>query len=284
MRWRSGTRASSGYRLPHGFGAPYLFLDGVTFKPAQQALLAAAVERRTPVSWRVKVLRRGKVQLCVTLEEPEPAIASDPARGAVAVDLNRDHVAAVEVSADGRVAGASRIPLARTSDAVWRVAKKLTARAVEAGRILVLEHLDLRQKKAWLRSYSARYAEVLSTFRSRQVQEAVEREARRSGVEVRYVDPAWTTELGKLKYKVRCRLGGHCAASLVIGRRGLGFGERLPEDGPSTLTCTVEYVSTSGSSRALVQRLPSAWPKAGRRRSQRRVRVRGTPAAGKRSP
>jgi len=112
------------------------------------------------------------------------------------------------------------------------------------------------------------------------VRDAVEREARRAGVEVRYVDPEWTTDLGRLKYKRRCRLGGHHAAALVIGRRGLAFGERLPDDAPSTLTRTVECVSTSGASRTFVQRLPSAWLEAGRRRSARRARVRGTPVAG----
>ena len=77
-----------------------------------------------------------------------------------------------------------------------------------------------RTKKAWLRSYGKRFAEVLSLFRSRQVRDAVEREARRSGVEVRYVDPAWTTRLGKLKYRRHCRLGPHHAAALVIGAAG----------------------------------------------------------------
>jgi len=112
------------------------------------------------------------------------------------------------------------------------------------------------------------------------VRDAVEREARRAGVEVRYVDPEWTTDLGRLKYKRRCRLGGHHAAALVIGRRGLGFGERLPDDAPSTLTRTVECVSTSGASRTFVQRLPAASLQAGRRRSGKRGRARGAPAAG----
>ena len=137
----------------------------------------------------------------------------------------------------------------------------------------------VRTKKAWLRSYGKRFAEVLSLFRSRQVRDAVEREARRSGVEVRYVDPAWTTRLGKLKYRRHCRLGPHHAAALVIGRRGLGIGERLPHDAPS-LPYTVECVSTTGASRTLVQRLPAAWLQGGRRRTGQRARAPDAPGAG----
>ena len=267
-------------RLPDGLGPRYVVLAGVTFKPAQQALVEAAVTARARVSWRVKLLPRGKVQLCVTLDEPEPAVTSHPACGVVAADLNADHVAVADVAADGRPVGAVRLPLRKHSDAVWQMAKELVARASARGRAIVLENLDLRDTKSWLRSYGKRFADVLSRFRSRQVRDAVEREARRAGVEVWYVDPAWTSVLGALKYKRRCRLGGHHAAALVIGRRALGFGERLPYGGPATLPHTVECVSTSGASRTFVQRLPSAWLEAGRRRSVKRVRVRGTPAAG----
>ncbi len=154
-------------RLPQGAGRQHLVLGGVTFKPAQQALVEAAVEARTPVTWTVKLLARGKVELCVTFDEPEPTVSSDPVCGAVAADLNATHVAVADISADGRVLGAVRLPLRRHSDAVWRTAKALVGRARSAGRVLVLENLDLRETKSWLRSCGKRFADVLSCFRSR---------------------------------------------------------------------------------------------------------------------
>ena len=240
---------------------------------------SSRLSMRAVPSLGVKLLRRGKVQLCVTFDEPEPELVSDPAAGAVGVDLNRNHLAVVDVALDGRVAGAVRLALRAGSDAVWRVAKAVVARARRAGRPVVLENLDFRSDKAWLRSYSERFAEVLSIFRSRQVRDAVEREGRRAGVEVRYVDPAWTSELGSLKYRRRCRLGRHHAAALVIGRRGLGFGERLLYGRP-TLTRTVECVGTSVGKRVFVQRLPAAWLQGGRRRHDRRGRAPRAPVAG----
>ena len=210
-------------RLPDACPRRHLVLRGVRFDASQHAVLAAAVDERRPVTWRVKLLNRGKVQLCVTVDEPEPAVVSDAAGGVVAVDLNRDHLAVAHVSADGRLAAAARVALRAGSDAVWRAAKAVVARAAEALCPIVVENLDFRADKAWLRSYGKRFAEVLSIFRSRQVRDAVEREARRAGIEVRYADPAWTSELGELKYRRRCRLGRHHAAALVIGRRGPRF-------------------------------------------------------------
>ena len=261
-------------RLLHSSPFKYLHLQHVHFSPPQQRLLESAVEARRPVTWRVKLLKRGKVQLCVTLTKREPEVTSDEVHGAVSVDLNRHHLAVAKVSPDGRIAGAARLPLRAGSDAVWQAAKGIVARAAKAGCPVVLENLDFRTKKAWLRSCGKRFAEVLSSFRSREVREAIEREARRAGIEVWYVDPAWTSRLGYLKYRRRCRLGKHHAAALVIGRRGLGFGERLLDDRPF-LTRTVECVSTTGASKTIVQRLPAIWLQGGRRRTGRKLRSPG---------
>ena len=276
-QWSSGGTLK--LRLPDACSRKHLMLHGVRFSARQQAVVESAVTARRAVTWRVKVLQRGKVQLCVTLDELEPAAISDAVRGAVAVDLNRDHLAVAKVSPDGRLTGTARVALRAGSDAVWQAARGVVATAATALCPIVLENLDLRSDKAWLRSYGKGFAEVLSIFRSRQVRDAVEREARRAGIEVRYADPAWTSELGSLKYRRRCRLGKHHAAALVIGRRGLGFGERLPNARPS-LTRTVECFSTTGVSRTFVQRLPAAWLQGGRRRTGRRARAPDAPGAG----
>ena len=48
-----------------------------------------------------------------------------------------------------------------------------------AGALVIAEDLDFRRKKAWLKQYGRRFAEVLSLFRSKQVLSAVERQCRR---------------------------------------------------------------------------------------------------------
>ena len=99
---------------------------------------------------------------------------------------------------------------------------------MRASRSSVAEDLDFRTKKAWLKRYGKRFATVLSLFRSRQLLAALSRQCARRGVEVIVVDPAWTTKLAQLeRLPSRYRLGVHHAAALVIGRRGLGFAQRV---------------------------------------------------------
>ena len=254
-------------RLPRDSGPKHLTLEGLRFTATELFILELAFDFRDPVTWRVKLLPRGKVQLSVTVEEPDSPVFSDPARGAVGVDLNAGHVALCHVSGDGHVIGRRRIPLDRDSHSVHAAAWAVVRSASERRCPIVLEDLDFRSKKAWLRSYGKRFASVLSNFRSRQFRDAVERAARRSGVEVVYVNPAWTTKLGKLKHSARLSLGVHHAAAFVIGRRGLGFCEGVAGE---TLSCTVECVSTSDRSHTLLQKLPSAWLTGGRRHSVKR--------------
>ena len=261
-------------RLPDICGQEWLTLSDVRFSPEEESILASAVQFRDPVTWRIKLLTKGRVQVCVTLEEAESPIWTSPANGAVGVDLNADHIAVADVSRDGRVLGAVRVPLGKSSHAVCDAARTIVDRGYRRGCPLVLENLDFRTKKAWLKRYGKSFARMLSNFRSRQVRDAVEREARRRGVEVRYVDPAWTSVLGRAKYMKRCRLSVHHSAALVIGRRGLGFSENLraTELALARTEKIMECASTSTPPFRVPQRLPLAWLEGGRRRKGRRVK------------
>ena len=136
-------------RLPDGHGRKYLTLEGLRFTAMELFILDLAVEFEDPVTWRVKLLPRGKVQLSVTVEEPECPVFSDPARGAVGVDLNARHVAVCELSGDGHVIGRRRIPLERDSHSVCDAARAVVKCASARSCPIVLEDLDFRSKKAW---------------------------------------------------------------------------------------------------------------------------------------
>ena len=219
-------------KLPGGLRP--VVLDGVQFSSKVEEDLRARVDARTAVSWRVKLLARGKVELCVTYEELEPATCTDAANGALALDLNAEHLAATLVSGDGRLLDAWRWDLRADRDNVHSATRMLRLMAARRGVPVVAEDLDLRKKKAWLRQYRRRFAEVLSLFRSRQLMNAVERQCRRRGVELIVVDPAWTTKLAKDgKYPHRYRIGLHHGAALVIARRGPGVCRACVEDRPA---------------------------------------------------
>jgi len=66
----------------------------------------------------------------------------------------------------------------------------------------------------------------------------IEITARRNGIEIRKVNPAYTSLIGKLKYAPQFNIDKDIAAAYVIARRGLGFKERLPKNYKESLNDT----------------------------------------------
>ena len=254
-------------------------LNDVRFAQKVEEDLRACIEARTPVSWRMKLLPRGKVELCVTYEELEPAVCTDAANGALALDLNADHIAATFVSGDGRLQETWRWDLRRGSDSVQTAMRTFALIAAVKGVPVVAEDLDFRKKKAWLRQYGKKFGTVLSLFRTKQLLTALERQCRRRGVEVIYVDQSFTTKLADVnRYPDRYWIGIHHAAAFVIGRRGLGFAERVPKTASPPVRAEVKRRGTRGWESMLVQWLPFAWRTGGRRGASNKPGAREGPA------
>ena len=68
---------------------------------------------------------------------------------------------------------------------------------------------------------------LASGFNHGTVIRSIQRRARKVGVAVQPVDPAFTAVIGGFKYQTPLGLSGHQAAALTIGRRALGLRERI---------------------------------------------------------
>ena len=126
-------------------GVDRVVVDGVHFSAKVEEDLPKCALERIQVSGRVKMLPKGRVQLCVTYEEREPAVASDTVKGALGVDLNADHVAVARVSGEGRLLGVWRWDLEKHSDSVQQAARWVAGLAAELGVAVVAEDLDFRK-------------------------------------------------------------------------------------------------------------------------------------------
>ena len=97
-----------------------------------------------------------------------------------------------------------------------------------AGKPLVVEKLDFRQKKAVLEGESRKYARMLSSFSYGKVKAYFLSRGYREGVEIIEVNPAYSSVVGRVKFMERYGLTVHQAAALVLARRYLGCSERIP--------------------------------------------------------
>ena len=232
----------------------YLVVPNVRFAYGHEKVLAAlgsnteyAVYRRKHGEKEARATRFGQAisyrfkrdskgwRVFATTELPEVEITTDRRRGAIGVDLNADHLAVAETDASGNYLNSWRVPLvtygkshhqaeALIGDAVASVVEY----ARGAGKPIVIEKLDFRQKKAVLEGESRKYARMLSSFSYGKVKAYFLSRGYREGVEIVAVNPAYSSVVGRVKFMERYGLTVHQAAALVLARRYLGCSERIP--------------------------------------------------------
>ena len=232
----------------------YLTIEGVRFAYGHEQVLAAldsnvdysryrrehgekaarASELGQAISYRFK--RDGKGwRVFATTAMMDVPVVTDKRRGAVGVDLNANHLAVCETDASSNYVHAFSVPLvtygksrhqaeALIGDAVAGV----VAYAREAGKPIVIEKLDFRQKKAVLEGESHKYSRMLSSFSYGKVNAYFISRGHRDGVEIHQVNPAFSSLIGRAKFMERYGLSVHQAAALVLARRLLGCSERIP--------------------------------------------------------
>ena len=232
----------------------YLVVPNVRFASGHDVVLAAlgsnteyAVYRREhgekaarattlgqAISYRFKRDVKGW-RVFVTTELPAVEVTTDRRRGAIGVDLNADHLAMSETDASGNYVKAWRVPLvtygksnhqaeALIGDAVAGV----VGYARGAGKPLVVEKLDFREKKAALEGESRKYSRMLSGFSYGKIKAYFLSRGYREGIEIIEVNPAYSSVVGRVKFMERYGLTVHQAAALALARRLLGCSERVP--------------------------------------------------------
>lgn len=170
--------------------------------------------------------------------EPVPAALgrTDAFRGAIAADVNADHIAWAMIDRHGNPvrgrSGRIALPLRGKSAGhrttlIGNAARDLVAIAAEAGLPLVLERLDFRLKKRAMAERGAGYARMLSAFAYAAIQRTVRRRAAAAGVELVDVNPAYTSLIGRTNYAKRYGLSAHVSAAVAIARRAARFSERI---------------------------------------------------------
>ena len=162
-------------------------------------------------------------------------VVTDRRRGAIGVDLNADHFAVAETDASGNYINAWQVPLVTCGKSHRKVqaligdaVAGIVAYARDAGKPIVIEKLDFRQKKAMLEGESRRYSRMLSSFSYGKVKAYFLSRGYRQGVEVHQVNPAFSSVIGRVKFMERYGLSVHQAAALALARRLLGCSERIP--------------------------------------------------------
>jgi len=184
-------------------------------------------------------LKEGKVYAHFSWSEEVPSPVHTKANGVLGIDVNADpyHLAIAVVGKDGNLARHLVLSLEEVDRApnkgakeilLWRIAHKVVALAEEHGVAIATERLKHLRKSRRGDGSGRLFRRKQHRFAYRSLLEKIHSLARKRGVEVLEVNPQDTSTIGMLKYAPQLHLSKDVAAAYVIGRRALGFEERLP--------------------------------------------------------
>lgn len=172
-----------------------------------------------------------KVMIDYQVDEPVPTTGIGFENGVIGLDCNLDRIAVADVSADGNLVSTetfinNRILYASTHKRDYDIGclvKKVIQYAKDRNKGIVFENLKFDKDKTGSRQWKRKQ----SNFVWRKFLTLLERKCVEHGVAYEKVNPAYTSIIGKYKYRWMHKTSVHESAAYVIGRRGMGFNEKL---------------------------------------------------------
>jgi IS605 OrfB family transposase len=250
-------------RVNLGNGA-YVRAQVRTSHPQREALLQR-VYASLPYNVTIR-LEDGKVYAHFTWSEGLPPPVHTKANGVLGIDVNGDpyHLALAVVSPDGNLRRHLTLSLEEVDRApnkgakellLWKVAHQVVALAEEHGVAIATERSNTSGSPGGATAHGRHFRRNQHRFAYRSLLEKVHSLARKRGVEVLEVNPQDTSTIGMLKYAPLLHLSKDVAAALVIGRRALGYEEKLPKGYRALLRNKSFFAYTEGFYQSRLQEL-----------------------------
>lgn len=155
--------------------------------------------------------------------------------GCLGVDINQDHLAISNLDNKGNLLNIYTFNYDlngnkhQNNNSISLAVKDLIQLSVRLNKPIVIEELDFRTKKKSLKSSNnfsqSKYIKArnkqLSCFAYSKIIELIKARAEDNYIEVKEVNPAYTSLIGSIKYSERSRIDVHHGAAMCIGRKGL---------------------------------------------------------------
>jgi IS605 OrfB family transposase len=152
-------------------------------------------------------------------------------KGTIGIDTNIDRIAICEVAKDGNFIKSfslinNKLQFASVNKRNYEISllvKRVIQFSKDKNKGIVFENLKF--KKNFNKNHKLN--RIKSNFVYRKFLELLERKCIENGIFYKKVNPAYTSIIGKLKYKDIYKINTHEASAFVIARRGLGCNEKL---------------------------------------------------------
>ena len=172
----------------------------------------------------------------ITIEEDTPKKITTDQYGIIGIDTNVDGFAITCVDEEGNYKWHKNITnheltytrSKRRVNLCGNLAQEVVSLIKDKGYAVVIEDLEFRRNSYQYGNKT--YNRKSHQFIYRKLLTFLERGCKREGIEVKKVNPAFTSIIGKYKYQHQFGFNVHNGAAMVIARRGLGCGkEEIPK-------------------------------------------------------
>ena len=192
------------------------------------------INRDKPITYAIEDKGKYYIIKCILTEEAPESIYYALDDGVIGVDSNYGFYAATEINNQGQLIDVKRFDFVQDGTStnqlktnVQKAAKELIQYAVSVGKPIAVENLKI---SSTIKGYgdNTKRNRKLSQFARTKMIESILSRAAKDGVDVYFVDPSYTSFIGKTKYMPYYKQNIHNMAACVIGRRALGLKESLP--------------------------------------------------------
>jgi IS605 OrfB family transposase len=211
-------------------------IKNVTFTYGKELLINILTNKnlKIPLTWLVEDHEEYYI-FKVSFEEPVGDRNYYKGNGVISYDKNYDHIAWTELDKDGMLLNYGKINFDIDNRTTGQISKILEDAAIKLVNIsektykpIIREKLDTSDSKTKLKYGNKKRNKKISQFAYNKIDEAIESRAKKKGVGIIPVNPAYTSVIGKMKYMRELGISIHEAAAYVIGRRGMGYKEKVP--------------------------------------------------------
>lgn len=185
-------------------------------------------------SYNIRLLKKDEqhYRVVIDYEVENPRAVIDFSNGVIGIDVNRDRVAISEISTGGDLIKSfsilsNRMFFASTNKRDYEtgcLVKQIIKYAIDNKKGIVFENFKFKKE---FENQGRRFNRLKSNFVWKKLLTLLERKCIENGIMYKKINSAFTSVIGKFKYQKMYNLSIHESASYVIGRRGLGFNEKL---------------------------------------------------------
>jgi IS605 OrfB family transposase len=227
------------FRVPYALESKYgkTIAAPLKFEYEQgQQWIEEAIMANRALSYRVYCKDFRWFIACST-DVPEPdRLKSLPRQyGCLGLDINPTVIGWTYVDVDGNLKHHGQFKLnlhSRRSGQIEATLHDVTKQIVLIAQSfqcpIVIEDLNFAVKKSQMREQGRRYARMLSGFTYGKLTELLEQKCQLAGIELIKVNPAYSSQIGLIKFMRQYGLSSDTAAAMVLARRAMRLSERVP--------------------------------------------------------